>query len=46
MEKYKVTAIKNGTKKTIAVMADCHEQHIWSKTKLVGVSAAGIKKLD
>lgn len=28
------------------VMADCHEQHIWNKTELVGVSKAGLKKFN
>lgn len=30
----------------LRVMADWHEQHIYSKTELVGVSKSGIKKLN
>ncbi len=35
-------ARQNGS---IRVMADAHRQHIWTHTKLVGVSKAGVKRL-
>ena len=46
MERYNITAVKDNDIIYFSIMADCHEQHIWSEDILVGVSKRGAKKLD
>ncbi len=43
MSKYTITA-PNG--ETITVKAEAHRQHIWNKSKLIGVTQSGAKRLD
>jgi hypothetical protein len=47
MERYTITASKQGAETVVfSVMAEKHEQHIYSEDILVGISKSGAKKLE